>query len=311
MARNREKTALMIVDGQIDFMGHADGTPFSFPYFGGTYTAALPVAGAVEDMERLCDYIEANGEFIDKIIATLDSHNELQIFHPAYWRDAQGNPAVVDFAQGKYPFAITPKDIRSGIWMPYNALSYYKGINPVDPNKPMSGYDWALYYTEQLEQRGKDPLTIWTKHCKIGGPGYNLYPRLFKVLNEWSAKYGRSVQWKVKGSNPFTEHYGGLQAEVVIPGYADTLMDMELISLLQKFGLVLFAGEASSHCVLTTVEQVVEGFGSAPLGNLCLLTDAMSPVGLPGYPERAQAFITKMAGMGMQTATTQGLKLAA
>lgn len=307
MANARQTKALIIVDGQIDFMGHADGTPYTIPYAGGTYTAALPVAGAVEDMERLCDLIEAKGADYKAIFATLDSHQPLQIFHPGYWRDASGKPAEVDMGAGKFPFMIQPDDIRKGVWVPYNATLKYAGINPTDPSKAMTGYDWALYYTEQLVAAGKDPLTIWPNHCLIGTVGHGLYPRLARVLQAWAVKYGRSVTWKVKGSNPFTEHYGGLQAEVVIGAYHDTLMDMGLIQAMQAYDVIDIAGEASSHCVMNTVLQVVDGFGTAPLGGLRLLTDAMSPVGLPGYPERAKAFTAKMQGLGLQTATTAEL----
>lgn len=301
-----EKRALVIVDGHIDFMGYADGRPYTVPFAGGTYTAALPVFGAVEDAERLCDYIEAKGAEIDAIFITLDSHDPNQIFHPAWWRDANGQIPVVDMSAGKYPFPIFADDIRKGIWRPANAAINYPGIHPTDPAKAMSGYDWALYYTEKLVADGQDPLTIWPYHCLPGSVGWCLYPRLAKVLKEWSIKYGRTVTKKVKGSNPFTEHYGAFRAEVVLPGYQDTVMDLDLIRTLQGY-ITDFTGWADSHCVLKTVEQVVEGFGTAPLGNLRLVTDAMSPVGLPGYPERADAFIKKMQGLGLQTTTTTQL----
>lgn len=305
----RLKRALVIIDPQVDFMGHADGRPFQLTIKDSlgrdvTYTASLPVAGAVEDMERLCDLIEAKGHEYDGIFVTLDSHHPLQIFHPAYWRDAMGQPVVVDPAQGKFPFQIKSANIRSGLFTPFNAQFRYRGINPFDPNQPFSGLDWSLYYTDTLEANGRDSLTVWTNHCIIGKVGYSIYPRLAQVLFNWAVKYGRRVQFKPKGENMFTECYGGLKAEVEVPGHKDTVMDMGFIALLQQYDMIDLAGEASSHCVLNTVDQIVDNIGASYLDKLGLLTDAMSPVPLFDFPKRADDFIVKMKQLGLQTATT-------
>jgi nicotinamidase-related amidase len=84
---------LLVVDAQVDFV-HPDG--------------ALPVSGAVEDTRRLVDWLYAHMGKISKIGLTLDTHLPIQIFHPAWWVDENGqHPA------GFTP--ITSADISNGL----------------------------------------------------------------------------------------------------------------------------------------------------------------------------------------------------
>jgi nicotinamidase-related amidase len=63
--------------------------------------------GAVEDSGRLCNFIYRNLHNITEIAPTLDSHTALQIFHPPFFVDREGNHPE--------PYTmISTEDIRMG-----------------------------------------------------------------------------------------------------------------------------------------------------------------------------------------------------
>lgn len=53
--------------------------------------SALHVPGADEDGKRFIRFIYDQGANITQITCSLDSHLLLQIFHPVWWADSQGN----------------------------------------------------------------------------------------------------------------------------------------------------------------------------------------------------------------------------
>lgn len=304
MARTpRLRKRLVIIDPQIDFMGYADGRPYSFNYGSGVYTATLPVSGAVEDMERLAGYIDAKGAELQNITVTLDSHHVLQIFHPAYWRDVSTGKAPTGVL-----FPIFEADIGTK-WIPFNANLVYEGIHPTESR--ITGLDWAKYYTAELARTGRAPLTIWPEHCLIGTVGAAIYPRLKQALDAWARKYGRTITYKVKGDCMFTEHYGGLKAEVEVASAPETMMDMDTIRMLQDDDIIDLSGEASSHCVLNTGDQIVENIGASHLAKIRIIDDAMSPVpaipGVADFPVIAEQWKQKVVNLGARRVTTTDL----
>jgi nicotinamidase-related amidase len=62
-------TSLLLIDVQKDF--HPGGS------------LAIPAAG--EDAERIANAIRTNGDSIERIVATMDSHHKLHIAHPSFW----------------------------------------------------------------------------------------------------------------------------------------------------------------------------------------------------------------------------------
>lgn len=275
------KVHLVVIDPQNDFMGLDDGLPYSVPLKSGTsLTATLPVKGAVSDMRRLAKLIERVGLRLDDIHVTLDSHRVIDVGHPGFWMDAKGkSPDPIKL--------IFHDDIVNGIWQPRNP----------DYRKRM------LDYTKALETGGNYLLTVWPEHCLIGTWGHNVQVDLMKTLVKWERTEFANVDYVVKGTNPFTEHYGGLMAEVPDPDDPSTQLNMDFIGILQDADMVAIAGEASSHCVKATVEQVAKSIGDEHLKKIYLLTDCMSPVpmvpGTPDFPAIAESFLKEMAARGM------------
>ena len=232
--------------------------------------AALPVTGADADMRKLAALLREQGAQIDAITVTLDSHQRLDIAHPGFWQTRQGE-AVTPFTQ------ITAAQIRAGDFVPREA----------------SARPRALAYAEALEAQGRYTLMIWPVHCEIGTWGHNVHAELHAALVEWQLAHQRNVSYVIKGTNPWTEHYSALQAEVPDddPG---TQLNRSLIEQLKAYDHVLVAGEASSHCVKATVEHLVAHLKPA---QLTLLRDCMSPVG--GFEAQAEAFLADMKKQGV------------
>src|SRR5262245_46309761 len=72
---------------------------------------SLFVPGAVEDTQRTLDFLYKNLDRITQLHFSLDTHHVFQIFHPAWWVDAEGKHPS--------PFtALTLKDVREGRFRP-------------------------------------------------------------------------------------------------------------------------------------------------------------------------------------------------
>lgn len=114
--------------------------------------ATLPVTGAVADCKRLAKLITRVGHKLEDIHVTMDSHRLIDIAHPAFWMNLNG--------QQPAPFTmITDKDIEAGIWTPRNPA--FRGR--------------ALSYTKALEATGKYTLIIWpAQSLGTGGPSQNI-----------------------------------------------------------------------------------------------------------------------------------------
>lgn len=280
------KVHLVIIDGQNDFMGNDDGTPYSVKLESGkALTATLPVKGAVSDMKRLAKMVDRVGPRIEDIHATLDSHRVIDVAHAGMWRDENG--------KSPNPFTIIgSNDIKSGIWVPRN------------PNLRQRMLDYA----RALEAGGSYLLIIWPEHCLIGTWGHNIQTDLADALLRWERSQYANVDYVVKGTNPYTEHYGALMAEVPDSSDPSTQLNTAFLGVMQDADIIGFAGEASSHCVLTTLKQVVQNIGKEHLKKFHLLTDCMSPVapapGTPDFPAIADKFLKEMAVEGMILTTS-------
>jgi nicotinamidase/pyrazinamidase len=259
------KTHLLVIDPQWDFCDPK---------------GALCVAGADRDMERLAKFIDKYQTSITSISVTMDSHHLLDIAHPMFWRDANGKQPG--------PFTIiSPDDIKTGKWR-------------------AARKEWearAETYVQTLAKNGRYPLCVWPPHCLIGSPGHAIYPCLYEALNRWCTHWLRTVNVVTKGSNPWTEHYSAVLADVPDPKDPTTQINAGLISQLENSDEVLLTGEAGSHCLANTVRDIVANFqDSGCVKKLTLLTDATSPV--TGFEGLQDAFIKDMSKVGMRTSTT-------
>jgi nicotinamidase-related amidase len=106
-----------------------------------------------------------------------------------------------------------------------------------------------------------------------------------------------------KGSNPWTEHFSAVQAEVPDPEDPSTQVNVGFIKTLEEPDFILLAGEALSHCLANTGRDIVKNFSDPKyVQKLILLTDASSNV--PGFEKYGSDFVSELVALGMQTSTT-------
>jgi hypothetical protein len=114
-ASDPARVCLLLVDRQ---------NTFCIPDFE-LFVAGHSGLGAVEDNDRLCEFIYRNLPAITHIIPTLDTHTAMQIFHPLFWVDEQGA-----HPQGGRT-VISLDDVTRGKWKVNSAVA--EGIMGGDP----------------------------------------------------------------------------------------------------------------------------------------------------------------------------------
>jgi nicotinamidase/pyrazinamidase len=260
-----QKVHLMIIDPQIDFCDP---------------NGALYVRGAENDIRRLSAMIRRIANRLDDIHITLDSHRLIDVAHPVFWKDSSGHSPA--------PFTIiTAADVESGRWAPVLPGLYRR----------------MLTYVKSLEANGRYPLCIWPPHCLIGSQGHGVMPELHQALLDWEKQRFGMVDYVTKGSNPWTEHYSAVCADVPDPSDPDTQINTRLIQTLMEADILAVAGEAGSHCLANTVRDIAKNFGDdSYIKRLVLLEDATCPV--PGFEKFQSDFIQEMTSRGMKISTT-------
>lgn len=250
-------TLLLIVDAQFDFCNPA---------------GALFVPGADQDVLRIAGLLRAKSPAIDDVIVTLDTHQVLDISHPGFWTNAEGrNPD---------PFtAITFSDVKNGKWT------------------PLWEEEWVLLYLERLESQDQFTHFIWPEHCMLGTAGNALEPVLAAALRDRARLTGRNHLTVIKGLNPFTEHFGIFEAQVPMGGDPDTQLNTQLLAQLGEYDRILVCGEARSHCVATSIRQILK-YAPELIPRITLLTDCMSDV--PGMGHLADPIYAEAASKGIR-----------
>ncbi len=257
------KTCLLIVDPQNDFCNP---------------NGALFVPGADADAVRLGAMIDRIRSKLDTIKVTLDSHHRLHIANPIFWRNAAGDHPS--------PFTIiTKEDVQNSLWMPFDPGLYAR----------------VLFYTEQLEKNGRYQLCIWPEHCLIGAWGQTVADPVCQSLLRWEDRPA-VVNWLAKGSNIYTEHYSVVQADVPDTSDPGTQLNTVLLNDLQSYDVIGFTGEALSHCVANTGQDIVANFAFRYIRKIHLITDCSSSV--PGFTHIADSFLSEMKASGMQFCTS-------
>ncbi len=274
-------TQLLVIDPQNDFCDlPADWCPVD-PLTSARIAPALPVAGAHADLQRVAALLDQAGHAIDDVAYTLDSHQHLDIAHPTFWQQGEGDAHPVD------PFTqVTAAQVRDGRYRPRDPAALPR----------------VLAYLDALESRGRYTLMVWPVHCEIGSWGHGVHAALRAAGNRWEERRQRNIVKVTKGENPWTEHYSAVMAEVPLDDDAHTRLNRSLVDWAARAGRLLVAGEASSHCVRATTEDLVAHLPAAQASRIVLLTDCMSPVA--GFQAQHDAFLAGMRARGVRLATS-------
>lgn len=278
------KLALLLVDVQ---------NTFCIPEFE-LFVAGRSGMGAVEDNQRLCEFIYRNLGILTHIVATLDTHLAMQIFHPLFLVDANGeHPAPLT--------SITPEQVRQGVWRFNPNAAASLGVDPE------YGQRQLLHYVETLRTSQKYDLTIWPYHAMLGGIGHALVAAVEEALFFHTIARNNQTEYEIKGDNPLTEHYSVLRPEVMDDPFGKPIgkKNEKFIRMLEEYDVLVIAGQAKSHCVSWTISDLLEDIrlrDKALAQKVYLLEDCMSPVVIPGivdYTEQAEKTFEGFAQAGM------------
>lgn len=282
---DKERICLLLIDVQ---------NTFCIPGFE-LFVGGQSGTGAVDDNKRLCEFIYRNLGSISAIAPTLDTHTAMQIFHPIFWINDEGihpTPAATN---------ITPKDIEQGVWKVNPAVAYSLNLTYDTLQKH------ALHYLQQLSQNGKYPLTVWFYHSMLGGIGHALVSAVEEALFFHCIARDSQTQFEIKGNNPLTENYSVLRPEVLegVGGNPLAQKNTRLIAQLLNYDKVIVAGQAKSHCVAWTIDDLlteIQQIDPTLAKKIYVLEDCTTPVVVPGvvdYTEQAESAFEKFAASGM------------
>ena len=250
--------------------------------------------GAVDDNRRLCEFVYRNLGAITQVVPSLDTHQAAQVFHAVWLLDAEGNhPAPYTL--------VSADDVESGRWRVNPVAAKSRGYEPEYAERVLR------HYTQQLAQGGKYELTIWPYHALLGGIGHALVSAVEEAFFFHAIARYSQPDFQVKGEHPLTEHYSMLGPEVAQGPDGEELAgkNSALVKRLLKFDAVIVAGQAKSHCVAWTIDDLLTP-DDAQVTWLAertyLLEDCSSPVVVPDvvdYTDEADAAFERFAAAGM------------
>jgi nicotinamidase-related amidase len=255
------KTCLLLIDCQNDFC--LPGSP-------------LYINGADADMHRLSNFLICHPNLVNSIYISLDMHNIDDIAHPDYWvRWSEGKP------NHPKPFTnITFEDMKNDNWI---------------PSKPEDDVV-ALEYLKNLKDKNKFTHTIWPVHCIAGTYGSNIFPTLNAALKKWTSSTKKNFKTYIKGMDRNSEHFGIFQSE---DGKSE--FNYSLLDEFKDCTDILVAGQAKSHCVATSLKQILDVRPSY-IKKITLLTDTTSNV--VGCEQIADGIYSELREAGMKEMTT-------
>jgi len=292
-AEDEKRVVLLLIDVQ---------NTFCLPEFE-LFVAGRSGRGAVEDAARIAELLYRRLDSVTQVVATLDTHAAAQIFHPLFWLDANGrHPAphtVIRF-----------EDVESGRFR----------VNPrlaplVVPRKDFDLAEWGRRYARRLAEGGKYPLVVWPYHSMLGGIGHAMVALVEEAVFFHSVARLAPTRLEIKGRHPLTENYSALRPEVGEDDRGQPLVppNRELVEHLLGFDEIWVAGEAKSHCVAWTLEDLlaeIRARDEALARRVVLLDDCASAVVVPGvvdFTDEAEAAYARFAAAGMRRASSTNL----
>jgi nicotinamidase-related amidase len=257
------------------------------------FVAGRSGTGAVDDNRRLCEFVYRNLGTITQIFPSLDTHDAMQVFHAIWLVDEHGDhPAPYTL--------VSAEEVASGRWKVNEAVADALGIDVEYAKRHLA------HYTRRLAEGGKYDLTIWPYHAMLGGIGHALVSAVEEAIFFHGIARHSRPEFHVKGDNPLTEHYSMLGPEVTEGPDGDRLgaKNTGLIENLLSFDAVVVAGQAKSHCMAWTIDDLLEDddVRERLAERTYLLEDCTSPVVVPGvvdYTDEADAAFERYAAAGM------------
>jgi nicotinamidase-related amidase len=280
-ARDERRVCLLAVDVQNTFC-----TP-GFELF----VAGRSGTGAVDDSRRLCSFVYRNLAAITEMVVTLDTHQAFQIFHAPFLIGPDGSRPD--------PYTLVSEaDVAAGTWSIDREAAEALGVDAA------RAAEHLRHYVATLASGGKYELTIWPFHAMLGGLGHALVSALEEAFFFHAIAREAPTRFEIKGFAPLTEHYSALGPEVLRGSRGELIGERNatLVEHLRSFDAVMVAGQAKSHCVAWTVQDLLEDEPELAR-TLYLLEDCTSAVVVPDavdYTEDADRAFAGFAERGVK-----------
>jgi nicotinamidase-related amidase len=217
----------------------------------------------------------------------------MQVFHAIWLVDEAGDHP------GPYTL-VSAEDVEAGRFRVNPAIADALGLHRGYTERHLA------HYTRALAAGGKYDLTIWPYHAMLGSIGHALVSSVEEAIFFHTIARYSQPEFQVKGHNPLTEHYSMLGPEVSEGPDGDQLSakNRDLIEKLMTYDAVVIAGQAKSHCLAWTVDDLLEQeeIGLHLAERSYLLEDCTSAVVIPGavdYTPEADAAFERYAAAGM------------
>lgn len=284
-ASDRRRVGLLLIDVQ---------NTFCLPGFE-LFVGGRSGRGAVDDSARICEFLYRNLEVVTEVVATLDTHSAIQIFHPVFWVDSAGDPPAPHTV-------VSASDVAGGRYRVNPAVARALGMTPA------FAATYARHYVRRLEAAGKYPLTVWPYHAMLGGVGHALVAAVEEAVFFHSIARSSPTRFELKGSHPLTENYSVLAPEVGRDHRGRSLVgrNRALLDRLLGFDALVIAGQAKSHCVAWTVDDLRGAIAKRDprlAERVYLLEDCTSAVcvdGVVDFTDAADQAFARFAKAGMQ-----------
>jgi nicotinamidase-related amidase len=258
------------------------------------YVGGRSGTGAVDDNRRLCEFVYRNLDVITEICPTMDTHQALQIFHSIFLVNDKGEHP------GPYTL-VSEEDVTKGLWKFNPSVGHSLKFDEGD------GQRYLLHYTKKLKASGRYDLTIWPFHAMLGSIGHALVSSVEEAIFFHTLVRYSQADFQIKGDNPRTENYSVLGPEVLEDDKGKQIAEKNVgfVQKLLEFDAVIVAGQAKSHCVAWTIDDLL---GDIQIRDrrlaekVYLLEDCTSPVVVPGvidYTDQGDAAFRRFANAGM------------
>jgi nicotinamidase-related amidase len=283
-AHDTFRISLMLVDVQ---------NAFCIPGFE-LYVGGRSGTGAVDDNRRVCEFLYRNLNVITEICPTMDTHQAMQIFHSIFLVNERG--------EHPEPFTlVSAEDVERGVWKFNAKLAASLQVSE------SYGQRFLHHYTRTLKESGKYDLTIWPYHAMLGGIGHALVSSIEETIFFHSIARCGQPDFQEKGENPFTENYSVLSPEVLEDSEGERIgqENEAFIRKLLEFDAIVIAGQAKSHCVAWTIDDLLSEIlrvDKKIAEKVYLLEDCSSPVVVPGvvdYTDQADEAFRRYSEAGM------------
>lgn len=225
-----------------------------------TVPNGLAVPGAVEDTQRITEWIYRNLNVITGLHFSMDTHRVFQIFHPAFWTDANGN----------HPDPLTPisaEEVKNGTWT------------------PISNPQACLEYCQKLEATGKYMLAIWPYHTLLGGASHALVGPLMEASIFHTVARKIQTHFETKGTHTNVEHYSIFSPEVKeLRNQVVGEFNTRFFNMLLEYDRIYVFGQARTHCVMNSLIDMrteILAKDATLASKVYIVTDAMSDVPAP------------------------------